>query len=177
MSDWRDVLADLESQLDAADQSELAAEVADRVDREAATWGWLDRLREGAVSAVSVELTGAGTLRGRVQDTGPDWLLLTLPAGELAVSTLLIRPDAVLGIKGASQAGAPLRGTVAARWTFPLVLRRMAREDPALQLWRTHGDRISGQPLLVGRDYVELVAADGIRQLVPFNSIAAVGWR
>jgi hypothetical protein len=177
VSDWRDVLADLESQLDAADQSDFAAEVADRVDREATSWGWLDRLRDGLGSPITVDVVGGGALRGRVQDTGPDWLLLTLSAGELPVTALLIRPEAVLGIRGAGPTGAPVAGAVAARWTFPLVLRRMAREDPVVQVWRTDGGRLAGQPLLVGRDYLELAVADGTRLLVPFSAIAAVGWR
>lgn len=175
MSDWRDVLADLESQLDAADQSDFAAEVADRVDREATSWRWLDRLRDAG--PVTLELAGAGAVRGRVQDSGPDWLLLTPTAGETPVSALLIRPDAVSGIAGAGPTGVPVQGAIAARWTFPLVLRRMVREDPHVQVWRTDGGRLSGQPLLVGQDYLELACGQGNRQLVPFDAIAAVIWR
>ena len=93
---WQGLFADLEAQFEQAAAAELAGEVSERTRREAALLRMVDRLRPGAGHPLVVTVAGHGVLRGRLVDTGCDWLLLEEPGGR----ELLVPLAAVLGVSG-----------------------------------------------------------------------------
>lgn len=179
---WSGLFADLESQFDAAQAAELAAEVGERTRQELARASVLDRLRGNLSGPVTLGLHGVGTVHGVLTGCGPDWCLLSEAAGEEAVVVLA----AVLWVRGLTNAAVPagLIGPVAARWHLGLALRALARERSPVRLMLRDGSAVTGTPDRVGADYLEIAEhpLEELRRarnltagrLVPFAALAAV---
>lgn len=177
---WWDLLRDVEAQFDAADAAELAAEVADRTRREAARLALVDRLEPAVGSAVAVGVLGAGTVRGRLDGAGPDWLLVVEPPSR----DVLVPFGAVGWVEGLSaRSGEPaLRPAVASRLGLGHALRTVARSRATVTIVLVDGSRVAGTIDRVGRDFVEVTddGAEGHRRgartvrAVPFRALAAV---
>ena len=178
---WRRLFEDLEAQLDAGLEVELAAEVAERTRREAALVHLRDRVAAAHGGQVSVLLLGAGPLAGVLVDSGVDWLLLEEPgAGEL-----LVPIAAVLGLTGVGAAAAvPDDSAVGRRLDLRWALRGLARSRTAVRLVLVDGSVLTGTLDRVGADHVDLAEhgrdeprrAAAVRQvrLVPLAAVAAV---
>ena len=178
---WQALFDDLEAQYDAARAAELAAEVADRSRREAALLRLVDRLRPAVGSVVGVHLSGTGLLRGRLEDCGTDWLLLS----EEGAREVLVPLTAVLGVLGVgARAEAPQDSPVAKRLDLRWALRGLARSRSSVAVVLTDGEVVTGTVDRVGADHVDLAEhglaeprrAGAVRQvrLVPLPALVLV---
>jgi hypothetical protein len=151
---WERLFADLEGQLEAADDAELAADVGDRSRRELALIRLVDRLRPAIGQSISVRLAGLGLLAGRLSAVGADWLLLDEAAGREA----LVPARAVLSVSGLG-AGTDTpgsEGAVAAKIGLAHALRGVTRDRAAVSVVLIDGSTVSGTLDRVGVDFVEI---------------------
>ena len=96
---WDELFDDLEARLVEEDRRDLEAEVADRTRRERALLGLQDRLSANQGGRpITVRVTGAGTVVGRVTGVGADWVLVA----ERPQQPVLIAFAAIRTITGAS---------------------------------------------------------------------------
>lgn len=176
---WDDLFADLEAQFDALERAELASEVADRTRRERARIRLVDRLRASVGRRVVVHVSPGTPLAGVLERGGPDWLLLSDPAGEVVVPT-----ESVGWVSGLSaRAEHPIaRGHVAARLDLAHVLRGISRDRTAVTIALVDGGQLHGTVDRVGADHLDLADHEvgeprrprGVRamRVVPFAAIA-----
>ena len=179
---WKSLFEDLEAQVEAAERSELEAEVRDRTRREAALVRTSDRLRAAVGHPLGVTVVGAGLLRGVLLDAGEDWLLLQEAGG----AETLVPSAALLGVTGLGRAtSAPgSEGQVARRLDLRWALRGLARSRAGVQLVVRDGTPLSGTLDRVGAHHVELAEhlqgelrrAAAVQQvrLVPLTALAPV---
>ena len=179
---WTALFDDLEAQLEAADDAELAAEVADRSRREAALLALHDRLGGSLGAPLTVQLPALGALHGGLRDSGPDWLLLEEPGGREALVPLA----AVLGVTGVGPrssvpgSGGPVARRLDLRWA----LRGLARSRAGVVVGLSDGSLLPGTLDRVGLDHLDLAEhpAGEVRRptavrsvrLVPLRALAVV---
>jgi hypothetical protein len=178
---WEQLFADLEGQLDAAEQHELVAEVADRTRREAALIRLVDRLLAADRVELRLRVQGAGVLRGVVDSIGADWLLLATGSGPPTL-VRLAAVTSVVGLgPGAVGAGA---GRLIGRLGLGSALRAVARDRARVTASLVDGTTLTGVLERVGADYVELAEQQEARtararatevvHVVPFAALAAI---
>lgn len=179
---WDDLFADLGAQAEAADAAELAGEVSDRTRHELGRLRLADRLRAATGATVTVTMTGAGTVHGRLLDAGPDWVLLE----ETGQRELLLNAAAVLGISGVgAHSEVPgSEGEVGRALDLRWALRGLARSRAGVQVVLVDATVLSGTFDRVGADHVDLAEhppgearrAAAVRQvrLVPLTALSAV---
>jgi hypothetical protein len=178
---WRRLFDDLEAQVEAADEAELEAEVAERSRREAALVHLGDRLTAAVGASVVLHVHGAGRVQGVLVDTGVDWLL----AEEQGAGEVLVPFAAVLGVLGiGAAAAAPDDSAVGRRLDLRWALRGLARSRTGVRLVLRDGTVLPGTLDRVGADHVDLAEhgrgelrrAAAVRQvrLVPLTALAAV---
>ncbi len=177
---WEDLFADLEGQLAALEARQLDDEVAERVRGERGAVPLADRLRAALGAYVRLGVLGAGApVVGRLTGTGPGWLLIEEPGGEVVVPE-----SAVLWVEGAGRGAERARGLVAARLDLRHALRGLARDRAVLQAFLVDGSTVGGTIDRVGADAVDLAvhavgedrrpaAVQGVR-LVPLTALAAL---
>jgi hypothetical protein len=151
---WQALFADLEAQFDATQAAELAAEVADRTRREAARLRLCDRLAGAVGGAVTVDVWGAGVIRGRLVTAGVDWLLLE----ELTGAEVLVPEEAVTTVRGltAWSQSPGSQGVVAGRLDLRYALRGVARNRAGVSVVLRDGAVVTGTIDRVGFDFFEL---------------------
>ncbi|GAC1442020.1 MAG: hypothetical protein NVS3B26_03670 [Mycobacteriales bacterium] len=179
---WQALFDDLEGQAQAAEDLELQAEVADRTRRELGLVRLLDRLRASEGQELAVSVWGGGTVRGRLLDAGPDWLLLE----ETGRREALVAGDAVLGVSGLSSRTSPVRdeGEVGRRLDLRWALRGLARDRAGVVLTLRDARSLTGTVDRVGADHIDVAEhASGearrvgaVRQvrLVPLAALAVL---
>ena len=177
---WQGLFADLEAQLEAAEQAELAGEVADRTRREAAAVRLGDRLRAATGHHLRLHLLGGATVTGAVMTAGGAWVLVEEPGG----SEALVPGTALAGVSGLPSAVAPPEGPVSAWLGLGAVLRGIARDRSAVTLVLVDGSGLTGTLDRVGQDFVEVAEHPGAEvrrrtevrgvRAVPFAAVAAV---
>ncbi len=174
---WERLFEDLEAQLEAAEDEELAAEVADRSRREAARLRLVDRLR-GSVGAMTVVTLQGLRVRGTIGRVGPDWVLL-----DDAGADLLVPLAAVVLVEGVGPSSAEpgSEGVVTARLGLGYALRAIGDDRAELRVFLADGSQRTGRVGRVGADHLELVEHDpGEPSLVrgtstvPFQGLTAV---
>jgi hypothetical protein len=150
---WGALFADLEAQLEAADQAELAGEVADRSRREVAAQRVVDRLRSALGATLTLRLAGGATVTGTLAVVGPDWLLLT---GE--PTDALVPLGAVTSYAGLPAfAVEPSEvGAVESRLGLAYALRGVARDRAPVALLLGDGSTVAGTIDRVGTDFVDV---------------------
>jgi hypothetical protein len=179
---WQALFGDLEAQLEAASAAELAGEVAERTRIEAGRVGLGDRLAGALGGSVVVAVPGHGPLRGRLTDTGADWLLLEDDTRREA----LVPFAAVLSVSGLSRAaGTPQEPSRVARaLDLRRALRGLVRDRAGVALGLRDGTTVTGTLDRVGTDHVDLAehppgearraaAVRGVR-LVPLTALVVV---
>jgi len=179
---WQNLFDDLEAQFEAAEAAELSGEVAERTRREAALVRLVDRLQPSAGQPVVLHLPGAGPLRGRLLDSGVDWLLLDEGAGR----EVLVPLAAVLGVSGLGgrAAGPGGEDAVAKRLDLRWALRGLARSRTGVALGLSDGSLVTGTVDRVGADHLDLAEhgpgearrAGAVRavRLVPLGALVLV---
>jgi len=179
---WEALFADLEGQLEAAQATELAAEVGDRSRAEVGRLRLTDRLRGAVGQPLVVRVAGGAVVNGRLATTGPDWLLLMEGTGRAAV----VPTSAVTSVTGlgafAAEPGS--EGHVAARLDLRFALRGLARDRAGVTVVLIDGTAMVGTLDRVGSDYVELAEhspgeprrAAGVRAVrtVPLSAVAVL---
>lgn len=175
---WRDLFADLEAQLLADERRELQAEVADRTRRERAEVTVLDRAARSIGSVVTV-VTGAGSVRGTLDDLGKDWLLVQ----EQGRHAALVPMAAVTALVGLATRSDDDRG-MGRRFGVGVALRAVARDRAAVAIHDVAGGLATGTIDKVGADHIDLAEhpADAVRRafaltghrVVPFAAIGIV---
>ena len=151
---WDALFADLEAQAESLAQAERAAEVQERTRAEVGSLTLVDRLRPALGSSVRLRTAGAGTIAGRLDRLGPDWLLLDQDGGR----EVLVRLGAVSAISGLGRA-ATVPGSldaVTARLGLWFVLRRIARDRSPVAVQLTDGTTLAATLDRVGSDFVEV---------------------
>jgi hypothetical protein len=148
------LFADLEAQYDAEQRLELGEQVRDRTRREVASLRLVDRLRPAAGVGLEVAVEGAGTIHGRLQATGADWLLLDVTGQPAA----LVAVAAVLGVRGLpGRAEAPgSEGRVGSRLDLGYALRGIARDRSPVRVLRRDGGVLTGTVDRVGADFLDV---------------------
>jgi hypothetical protein len=151
---WERLFDDVEAQLEAAEQAELAGEVADRTRREIARLRLVDRLRASVGAELQVRVAGAGALSGRLRRAGEGWLLLSLESGPPA----FVVSAAVLTVDGLPAAARDpgSEGPVLSRLDLAHALRAVARDRSAVTVVLRDGTRLDGTLDRVGADFADL---------------------
>ena len=151
---WERMFADLESQLDAADASALAGEIADRSRREMALVSFMDRLR-ASTGPITVGLPGHTPICGSVAGLGADWVLLVDGTVEVVVVAA-----AATWLRGLPMQAEPDRTALGTRLDLGYVLRGIARDRAPVALLLIDGSTARGTIDRVGRDFVDVAEHD-----------------
>ena len=175
---WQDLFADLEAQLLADQRRELQAEVADRTRRERADVTVLDRAARSVGNVITV-VTGAGSVRGTLDDLGKDWLLVQ----EHGRHAALVPMASVTALVGLATRSDDDRG-MGRRFGVGVALRAIARDRAAVAIHDVAGGLATGTIDKVGADHLDLAEhpADAVRRataltghrVVPFAAIGIV---
>lgn len=166
---WDGLFSDLAGEVEALERQERDLDIADRTRAELGAVSWLDRCAE---SEVALRVAGLGVLRGQVDTVAGAWLLLH--ADEPVDWVVAIA--AVTGVLDASPRSvrADARGEVARRMTWVNAWSVLSRDRDHVHVFRTDQTSVSGVPVRVGHDFVELATDGGRAELVPYQAIAAV---
>lgn len=149
---WDRLFADLEGQLDAAQDAELQAEVAERLRHETGAQTLVDRLRAAVGCRLGLGLAGGLTLRAELIDVGPDWLLADDGRGQL-----LVPGAAVCWLEDLpARVGPAPSGTVWGRLDLRRALRGLARQRAVVAPVLRDGSRLTGTLDRVYADHVDL---------------------
>lgn len=177
---WEELFTRLDMELQAQERAELSAEVADRTRREHGEVHFVDRLRALVGSEVQLDVAGAGTVQGKVQGVGLDWVLLSTGAAMEA----LVLSAAIVGLRGATRAAQLGGGGLTDRMRLTMVLRSLARDRREVLLTRCDGTLVTGTIDRVGADYVEVAEhpagearrATSVRtvRLLPLRAVAMI---
>jgi hypothetical protein len=180
---WEALFDDLEAELDAAEAAELELEVRDRTRREVSRLRLFDRLQPALDQDLTVHVSGAGVLRGRLERAGPDWLLL---ASADAPAELVVPYAAVLGVTGLSahSSDPDAQSPVTARLRLGHALRGLAQRRLGVAVTFVDGTAATGTLDRVGADFAELAEhppgeprRSGLVRAVravPFSALAVV---
>jgi hypothetical protein len=112
----------------------------------------LNRLRSNLGREVSLVLTGAGPVSGRIERVGVDWALLSGPQDVLVVMAA-VASVADLPRESVSPSAV---GAVASRLTFASALRAIAVDRSRVTMVLTDGTSVAGTPDRVGADFVDV---------------------
>lgn len=149
---WTRLFADLEAQLEQAEATELASEVADRTRRETSAVDLVDRLLPAVGTPLVVGCRGTGPVSGLLSELGPDWLLLE----ERGRSEVLVSTAAVISVSGVGPATEAPAGKVWRALDLRWALRGLARGRVAVQVVLWDGVLWTGTFDRVGADHAEL---------------------
>lgn len=128
------------------------------------------RLMASVGSDVAVEVTGAGTVPGRLERVGTGWLRIAGARG-----AWLVRLEAVSHVRGASERSVPeMAWSPVDRLGLGAALRRLSQEQVDVVVHGQDGARREGRVGRVGADFVEVVAPGGQVGLVALGHVAAV---
>ena len=171
---WEALFRDLEGQLESADQSDLAGEVADRTRWEVARVALAERLATAVGADLVVGLAAGEQVRGRLERVGPDWALFSVPGQPDAVVPLGA-VESVTGLPGVPLSSAP-GGAVTGRLDLALALRTLARDRAPVRLRLRSGGTVVGTIDRVGADYVEIAehALDEARRAGEVRAVRTV---
>ena len=170
-----DLFDDLEQQAEGLALAERDALVAEQSRAEYAGVDLAARLHASTGAAVQVDVTGLGSLDGRVLRTGDGWCLLAVAGREWIVVL-----DAVTALRGLRDGGVGAAARpLTARLGLGSALRGVAESGSEVVLHRRDGAVLRGDVARVGADFVELRptvdagAAAGV-VVLPFAAVAAL---
>lgn len=151
---WDQLFADLETQLDAAADHELDAEIAVRTRREFAATSLDGRLRAATGGVVELSVVGLGRIVGSVRRVGQGWLMLEVVGALPAV----IASRLVTAVRDLPVATRELANDTAidAATGIAHVLRVLARDRTPTAVVMADGLMVTGTIDRVGIDYLDL---------------------
>ena len=151
---WDELFADLEAQLVAAEDAELAGEVADRTRGEVGGTALVDRARTAVGGPLRVQVVGHEPVAGLLLEVGSEWLLLRDAQGR----DVLVPWAAVLALVGlgAATADRDEMGPTFRRLGLSFALRALARDRAAVAVALLDGSVVTGTVDRVGRDFFDL---------------------
>jgi hypothetical protein len=169
---WSRLFADLDGQLESADQAARAAEAADLRRLEVSRLTLADRLRGSVGSTVGLAVEGVGPLTCTVTQVGAGWLLATNEAGIEVVVAL----QAVASVTGLPAAAASPGDQVDEGLGLGFVLRRLARDRAAVTVSVRTGESFTGTVDRVGADFLDLAehAADRPRRAAEVRRVRTI---
>jgi small nuclear ribonucleoprotein (snRNP)-like protein len=148
---WQQLFDDLEAQLEAADATALAGEVADRTRYERAQIELADRLTGATGQRVVLHLTGGSTSDGMLVEVAQQWCLMAAP------TPVLVPLHALVSISGLGRAAVTVgRDGVSRRASLVSTLRALARDRSPVQVGLGDGSVLGGTLDAVGADHVDL---------------------
>ncbi len=174
---WDRLFDDLEAQLSARARLELDAEVAERtrIERAKVTVG--ERILGARGQSIVVRLRGGTIVRGQLEDSGDEWMLLVESSGR----QVLVPAPAVVGVSGL---GRPRDDTRARRFGIGSALRGISRDRRAVVVTDVDGGTVHGTIDAVGADAFDITEhpldtprrPEHVRgeRVVPFIAVAAV---
>ena len=167
---WEALFEDLESQLEAVDAADRAAEIAERTRAERASVTLGDRFRAARGSRVALRLRDGETVSGDLVDLAQQWLLLTDGPRQLLVPTAAVGWVGGLGMHAATGGGEVVR-----RLTMGHALRALARDRVHVRV-QALGVELAGRLDAVGADHVDVVVVpeggrSGSVWTVPFDAL------
>lgn len=169
---------DLEQQAEALELAEREAEVADRAHTEYRAVGLVERLQASVGARVRLEVTGPGTVAGRLTRVGADCAFVTEESDALRARSWVVALAHVTEVAGAvAGAVAPDAWPVTARLGWAAALRRIAEDQQPCVLVRTDARVVATRFTRVGADFVEHLpdtSPDRTTLLTPLAAIAAV---
>ena len=166
-----DYLDDLEGQASALYDADRAPELADRSRAEYRSVSLAARLMASVDLDVTLEVTGAGAVSGRLARVGTGWCLLRGSGQDWVV-----RLDAVTAVLGASDRAVPeVAWPPTAALGVAAALRRLADAAEPCSVHLVDGRRHDGTLGRVGADFVELATGEAARLLLVATArVAAV---
>lgn len=153
---WSRLFDDLEAQAVAAEEAELAEEIADRIRLEVARVSLEDRLRGAVGGRLEVHAAGGHQVAGQVLDVGAGWLLITAARG-----VVLVRTESIVDLTGLGIAVGPPWSDLEQRLDLNHSLRALARDRALVRVALADGRTLSGVIDRVGADFVDLTELDG----------------
>lgn len=184
---WSELFDDLEGRADSLVRAERETEVADRTRAEIGRLTMLNRLRSRVGGELSLRVLGCGTVIGRLERMGTDWLLLTCPQ-EVVVPVAAV--TTVVNLPWAS-VSSEVVGSVASRLTLASAMRALAVDRAKVVVVLRDGTSFSGTPDRVGGDFFDIAvhqvdaapraAAVTMRATIAYEAIGKVvreagGW-
>lgn len=160
---WERLFADLGGEMDEAERAERAGEVAERSRAETGRVALADRLRASVGATVRLWVRAGTAWGGRIEAVGPDWILLA-PSDTEQLLVALAAVESATGL--VRQARLPDGGVVAARLDLRHALRQLVRDRAFVQVVCVSTRVVTGTPLRVGADFVE-VAEHGPGERMP----------
>ncbi len=151
---WDRLFEDLETQIAAAADDELAVQVADRTRRELAATSFDGRLRGASSRIVELHVTGMGVVTGEVRRVGSGWLMLDVvgaPPAVIATRFVVAARDLPLAPREM-----PGEGVAAGDNGLGPVLRVLARDRTVTAVVLANGLVVTGTVDRVGTDYLDL---------------------
>jgi hypothetical protein len=151
---WDELFADLEAQLAAAEDAELAGEVADRTRGEVGGTELVDRARSAVGTPLRVQVVGHEPVAGMLLEVGSEWLLMRDAQGR----DVLVPWSAVLALVGLGAATADRAevGPTFRRLGLSPALRALARDRAGVAVGLVDGTVVTGTVDRVGRDFFDL---------------------
>ncbi|HEY6794407.1 MAG TPA: hypothetical protein VI248_06965 [Kineosporiaceae bacterium] len=167
---WELLFADLEAFADATERAAFESDVADRGRAERAALALTDRLRGHLGAELTFRLLGADTVRGRLADVGPDWVLLD-DGGQVVLPIA-----AVVGVDGVSRLAATPPDELSRRAGLGVVLRRLSRDRVPVRVFLLDGTALTGTIDRVGADHLDLArhAADELRRVGAVRGVVVI---
>lgn len=149
---WDELFADLEAQAEALQVAERDCEVAELTRLEASRLTFTNRLSAAVGSRLRLRCLGATMLVGRLNASGPGWLLLDEETGRQA----LVAASAVTSVAGLGRLSVAPGSAVTSGLGLASVLRAVARDRSVLRVGLTDSSVLDGTLDRVAADYVEL---------------------
>jgi hypothetical protein len=180
---WAALGEDLAARAAARETAGRAEDAAELTRAELSRITLVDRLRAHVDVVLTLDVLGAGPLRGRVRSVGPDVVVM---AAEPPAREVLVPLHALLGVVGAGSRARPPQATSRVDLALGLAhgLRRCARDRARVRLVLRDGSVRTGTVDAVAEDHVELAehpldvarrrTAVTAHRLVPLAALASV---
>jgi len=149
---WQQLFADLEAQVRAAEDADLALEVSDRTRGEVARISLVNRLRASIGRRVELRVHGADSVTGTLLRVGQDWALVATPAETVVVLDALL---AAVDLEPAAMSESGV-DVVSSRFGLGPVWRSIARDRTPVRIQLRDGSTLTGTPDRVGSDFVDI---------------------
>lgn len=184
---WSRLFDDLEAQLAAVEQAELAGEVAEHTRAARASVGLLERLTQATGSSIRLGVHGLGDVEGELEEVATQWVMVSRAQVRGGVQQLVVATSAILTVGGLGARSQPLGEGARRRLDLGQALRALSRDRAVLRLHDISGGVVAGTIDRVGRDHLDVSthptdlprrpAAVHGAVVIPFDALAAVSHR